>query len=97
MLIAVLASILPAWVPPDSILWRLYDMSDFGPLGTKQTSGRVRLSHHTSPTASPVIGRSYDLGQINRAPVRPDYSAEPHASSYGIMQPLPSRPMLLGA
>jgi lipoprotein-releasing system ATP-binding protein len=72
-------------------------MSDFGPLGTKQTSGRVRLSHHTSPPASPVIGRSYDLGQINRAPVRPDYSAEPHASTYGIMQPLPSRPMLLGA
>jgi lipoprotein-releasing system ATP-binding protein len=72
-------------------------MSDFGPLGAKPTSGRVRLSH-LAPSGTPhVVGRSYDLGQINRAPARPLAGSQPLASTYGIMQPLPPQPALLGA
>jgi lipoprotein-releasing system ATP-binding protein len=73
-------------------------MSEFGPLGAKPTSGRVRLSPLGSPAGAPnVISRSYDLGQINRAPLRPHITPQALASTYGIMQPLPPQPVLLGA
>jgi lipoprotein-releasing system ATP-binding protein len=73
-------------------------MSDFGPLGPKPASGRVRLSHLGPPAAtSGVVGRSYDLGQIARAPVRPNYGPQSLASAYGIMQPPALQSVLLGA
>jgi lipoprotein-releasing system ATP-binding protein len=73
-------------------------MSDFGPLGAKPTSGRVRLSNLGPPaTSSGGAGRSYDLGQIARAPVRPNYAQPSLASTYGIMQPIAPQPALLRA
>jgi lipoprotein-releasing system ATP-binding protein len=74
-------------------------MSDFGPLDAAPRSGRVRLSHLVppAPTSPGVVGRSYDLGQAARTPVRPHFGTQSLAGSYGIMQPLASQPVLLGA
>ena len=71
-------------------------MSEFGPLGTSPTSGRVHFPRSRDAAPS-IAGRVYDGGTQQPAAIRPHFGPPSLASTYGIMQPPARQQALLGA